>query len=405
MKIAMISEHASPLAVMGGVDAGGQNVHVAALAEAIARLGNSVEVYTRRDSRKIPDRVTFAPGVTVVHVLAGPARVIPKDAMWPYMGDFAERLVRDWRDDPPDVVHGHFWMSGYAGRRAAETLRIPFAQTFHALGSEKKRHQGTHDTSPVERLDVERNLAQHADRIIATAGAEVFELLRLGAQPRALKIVPCGVDLERFTSAGPRDARRGERFRIVTLSRLVPRKGVADVIEALAGVPDAELIVAGGGEAADLVYDPEAQRLSALARDRGVADRVYLRGRVERADVPALLRSADVVVCAPWYEPFGIVPLEAMACGVPVVVSSVGGLIDTVVDGLTGVHVPPRAPRQLAAVLRELAANPARRAFFGRLGAERVRSRYAWSRIAAETLDVYRGIAVAESSLPTVADL
>ncbi len=405
MKIAMISEHASPLAVLGGVDAGGQNVHVAALAVALARLGNSVEVYTRRDGRKLLDRVTFAPGVTVVHVAAGPARVIPKDAMWPYMGDFTQRLVRDWREDPPDVVHGHFWMSGYAGRRAAKALRIPFTQTFHALGSEKKRHQGAHDTSPVERLEVERDLARNADRIIATASAEVFELLRLGAQPRALKIVPCGVDLERFRSEGPRDERCSERFRIVTLSRLVPRKGVADVIEALAGVPDAELIVAGGGEVADLVCDPEAQRLSALAREFGVADRVYLRGRVERADVPALLRSADVVACTPWYEPFGIVPLEAMACGVPVVVSSVGGLIDTVVDGLTGVHVPPRAPRQLAAALRDLAANPARRAFFGRLGAERVRSRYAWSRIAAETLDVYRGIAVADSSLPTVADL
>ncbi len=181
-------------------------------------------------------------------------------------------------------------------------------------------------------------------------------------------------------------------MRIVTLSRLVPRKGIADVIEALVHVPGAELVIAGGGEAPDLVNDPEAQRLSALARDAGVADRVYLRGRVERAEVAPLLRSADVVVCVPWYEPFGIVPLEAMACGVPVVVSSVGGLVDSVLDGITGLHVAPRSPRQLAAALNALRLDAATRRRFGRLGAARARSRYSWSRIAAETLDVYHAV-------------
>jgi glycosyltransferase involved in cell wall biosynthesis len=146
-----------------------------------------------------------------------------------------------------------------------------------------------------------------------------------------------------------------------------------------------------------LVTDPEARRLASLASSLGVAGRVYLRGRIERADVPALLRSADVVVCTPWYEPFGIVPLEAMACGIPVVVSSVGGLVDTVVDGMTGVHVPPKAPQRLAYALQALAADPQRRALLGRLGVERVRSRYSWSRVAAETLDVYRGLVTAAS--------
>jgi D-inositol-3-phosphate glycosyltransferase len=219
----------------------------------------------------------------------------------------------------------------------------------------------------------------------------------MGANQRSLKVVPCGVDLERFTPNGPREERRSNHTRIVTLSRLVPRKGIADVVEALVAVPGAELVIAGGGESADLLTDPEAQRLSALARELGVADRVYLRGRVERAAVPALLRSADVVVCTPWYEPFGIVPLEAMACGVPVVVSSVGGLVDTVVDGVTGLHVPPQSPVRLAHALQSLAADPERRAMLGTFGVERVRARYSWSRIAAETLDVYRGLVTAET--------
>ena len=392
MRIAMVSEHASPLATLGGVDAGGQNVHVAALAAALARLGNTVTVYTRRDDPKLPSRVPFVPGVVVEHVDAGPARPIPKDAIYPHVRTFAARLRRAWADDRPDVVHSHFWMSGLAALGAAKPLGIPVAHTFHALGIEKRRHQGSADTSPDGRIAEEERIVREADRIVATASSEVFELLRMGANPRALKIVPCGVDLEHFTPDGPREERRGDRLRVVTLSRLVPRKGIGDVVEALVHVPDAELIVAGGGEGPDLVTDPEAQRLATLARTLGVADRVYLRGRVERAEIPALLRSADVVACTPWYEPFGIVPLEAMACGAPVVASSVGGLVDTVVDGMTGIHVPPHAPRQIAAALNALAADERRRTMLGRLGARRVRARYAWSRIAAETLDVYRGL-------------
>ncbi len=397
MRIALVSEHASPLATLGGVDAGGQNVHVAELALGLAKLGNAVTVYTRRDDPKLPTRVAMAPGVVVEHVEAGPAKPIPKDAIFAHLRAFAAHLREAWALDRPDVAHAHFWMSGLAALRAAKPLAIPVVQTFHALGVEKKRHQGAADTSPVERVAYEARIVREAERIVATASAEIFELLRMGANPRSLKIVPCGVDLDRFTPDGPREERRADRLRVVTLSRLVPRKGIADAIEALAALPEAELIVAGGGEAPDLLSDPEARRLSALAREHGVADRVYLRGRVERPDVPLLLRSADVVVCTPWYEPFGIVPLEAMACGVPVVVSSVGGLVDTVVDGMTGLHVPARAPRQLAHALRSLADDPERRALLGRLGVERVRARYSWSRIAAETLDVYRGLVTSAS--------
>jgi glycosyltransferase involved in cell wall biosynthesis len=389
----MVSEHASPLATLGGVDAGGQNVHVAALATAAAKLGHTVTVYTRRDDPKLPVQVPLAPGVVVEHVDAGPARPIPKDAIYAHIGRFANQLAHAWSTWRPDVVHSHFWMSGVAALSAARPLGIPIAHTFHALGAEKLRHQGKADTSPRERLAEEIAIARDADRVIATASAEVFELMRMGANPRAVKIVPCGVDLRLFSPDGPRERRRRDRMRIVTLSRLVPRKGIADAIAALADVPDAELVIAGGGEAPDLVSDPEAQRLSALARESGVASRVYFRGRVERSDVGPLLRSADVVVCVPWYEPFGIVPLEAMACGVPVVVSSVGGLVDTVLDGVTGLHVPPRAPHQLAVALNALRTDAAMRKRFGKLGAQRAASRYSWSRIAAETVDVYRGLA------------
>ncbi|MBD0290855.1 MAG: glycosyltransferase [Thermoleophilia bacterium] len=390
MRVAMVSEHASPLAVLGGVDAGGQNVHVASLSQELACRGCEVTVFTRRDDGALPDRVEFAPGVTVEHVPAGPARAIRKDALVPYMGAFARFLRETWAESPPDLVHAHFWMSGRATLEAARPYRIPVVQTFHALGIVKRRHQGQFDTSPPGRHASEEAIARRVDQIIATSSDEVFELLRMGADLRRVRIVPCGVDLALFHTDGPAEPRREGLHRLVVVSRLVQRKGVGNVISALVALPSAELVVAGGGEKADLGRDPEARRLAALADELGVRERVDFRGRVERADLPALLRSADAVVCVPWYEPFGIVPLEAMACGVPVVASAVGGLLDTVVDAVTGLHVPPRSPDRLAEALRGLLADPELRARLGRAGAERARSRYSWGDVAEETLEVYR---------------
>ncbi|MBD5635537.1 MAG: glycosyltransferase, partial [Candidatus Eremiobacteraeota bacterium] len=260
MRIAMVSEHASPLATLGGVDAGGQNVHVAALASALVRLGHAVTVYTRRDDPEVPVRVTMAPGVVVEHVDAGPAQPIPKDEIYRYVPVLAERLERIWSADPPDIVHSHFWMSALASLRAAKPLGIPVAHTYHALGVEKRRHQGAADTSPAVRVDAEAQIARDADRIVATASAEVFELLRMGANLRSLKIVPCGVDLDHFSPDGAREERQPGRLRVVTLSRLVPRKGVDTVIEAIAGVADAELVIAGGGDGPSLPSAAEPRR-------------------------------------------------------------------------------------------------------------------------------------------------
>jgi D-inositol-3-phosphate glycosyltransferase len=394
MRIAMVSEHASPLAVLGGADAGGQNVHVAALSAALARRGAEVVVHTRRDDPGLPARVEAPPGVTVEHVDAGPAEPIPKDGLLVHMDEFAARLAASLRADPPDVVHAHFWMSGRAALAAARPLGIPVVQTFHALGVVKRRHQGAKDTSPPSRLRVERMVARDADRIVATCSDEVFELVRMGADLRQVAVVPCGVDLELFRTDGPAAPRPPGRHRLLVVSRLVERKGISDVVAALARLPDAKLVVAGGPPADQLAGDPEARRLTALAERAGVAERVRLLGRVGRGDLPALYRSADLVVNVPWYEPFGIVPLEAMACGVPVVASAVGGLVDTVVDGVTGAHVPPRRPRLLAAALAGLLADPERRAALGAAGARRARRRYGWDRIARSTLEVYAGLPV-----------
>ncbi len=392
VRVAMVSEHASPLAALGGVDAGGQNVHVAALAQALARRGAQVTVHTRRDDPCLPARVAIAPGVEVHHVDAGPPCALAKDDLLPHMDAFAAELETDWRAQRPDVVHSHFWMSGHASLRAASPLRLPVAHTFHALGVVKRRYQGEKDTSPPARESIERDILRRAGRVVATCTDEAFELMRLGEPRRSPAVVPCGVDLRRFCpDVAPESAPEGLR-RLVVVGRLVERKGVGNVIAALADLPGTELVVVGGPPLHHLEADPQARRLRAVAQEHAVDDRVTLRGEVARDDLPALLRSADAVVCAPWYEPFGIVPLEAMACGVPVVATAVGGLVDTVVDGLTGVHVPPRDPERLAAALRSLLDDPQRRRMMGVAGVRRARKLYAWERVAAATEEVYAGL-------------
>ncbi len=390
----MVSEHASPLAVLGGVDAGGQNVHVAALATEMGSRGMDVVVHTRREGTALPRRVPIAPRVVVDHVDAGPPRPVPKDLLLPHMDDFSAALGRAWARQRPDVVHAHFWMSGRAALRAAAPLDIPVVQTFHALGVVKRRHQGARDPSPSERLDEEQAIIARAQRLIATCSDEVFELSRLGADLGRVQLLPCGVNLQAFRPDGPREARDRRRHRLVAVGRLVERKGLSTVVAALGQLPDTELVVAGGPDASELDGDEEAQRLRALASHHGVADRLQLRGRVHPADVPALLRSADVVVCVPWYEPFGMVAVEAMACGVPVVASAVGGMLDTVIDGETGIHVPPRDPHRLAQALGTLLGDAPRRASLGSAGARRARTRYSWARVADATLEAYRELAV-----------
>lgn len=389
MRIAMVSEHASPLAVQGRTAAGGQNVHVLELSSALAAMGHDVTVWTRRDDPTLPDTVPLRPGVVVRHASAGPAEPLATDELVPHLPAFTDTVKAAWATDRPDIVHAHFWMSGMVALAAAGR-RIPVVATFHALGSVQRRHQGSDDTSPEGRVRVELAVARAVDRVLATCTDEVFELARLGAPRRGISVVPCGVDTGLFAPEGP-VAQRSERPRLVSLGRLARHNGVDEVIESLRRTPNAELVVAGGDPPVGgaQAIDPDAERLRSLAMVAGVADRVRLIGPVGREDVPALLRSADAVVCVPWYEPSGIVPLEAMACARPVVASAVGGIQDTVVDQVTGLLVPPRRPDTVAAAVRDLFASPTRATAYGIAGRDRVLARYDWQRVAAATEAVY----------------
>ncbi|MGS2620167.1 glycosyltransferase [Micromonospora sp. LZ34] len=405
MRIAMISEHASPLAVLGEEDAGGQNTHVAELAAALVGEGHDVRVYTRRDSAALPDTVATVDGYRVCHVPAGPALRVPKDELLPHMGEFGRWLAGQWRngDWAPDVAHAHFWMSGLATLHAGRRTGVPVVLTYHALGTVKRRHQGARDTSPPGRIGFERALGRAADRVIVQCQDEVGELVRLGVPRSRMALVPSGVNQEVFRPDGPVAPRDPARPRILTVGRMVERKGFQDVVRALPAVPDAECVVVGGPPADLLPADAFARRLGALAGTCGVADRVRLVGAVPREEMGRWYRSADILVAAPWYEPFGLTPLEAMACGVPVIGTRVGGIADTVVDGLTGDLVPPRDPRALGATIRRLLADQVRRFAYATAALDRIRSRYSWKRCAEQLSAVYATVNSVARPTPAVA--
>ncbi|MBN1173309.1 MAG: glycosyltransferase [Micromonosporaceae bacterium] len=398
MRIALISEHASPITPLGASEAGGQNRHVRSLGMALADRGHGVVIYTRRTSQDQPAVVRLRPGLDVVHVPAGPPAPVPRDKLGGLMGEFGNWLVSDWNSVAcPHVVHAHFWMSGIAALPVCRNLNIPFIQTFHALGSVKHRYQGTNDTSPPGRQWIEQFLAEEADAVIATCADEVNELSTMNVDGSHIQVIPCGVDLEIFTPTGPSWPRpQHARYRIAYVGRLVERKGIDTIVRALAGIPGTELVIAGGLPAAVLGQDADARRIMATAQECGVRHRIQLTGQIAATDVPALLRSADLVVAVPAYEPFGMVPLEAMACGVPVVASAVGGMRGTVLDGVTGRQVPPGDVEALRRALLSALSDADWRRWAGKRAVEAAQ-RYSWTSIAERTEDVYARLTPADS--------
>ncbi|MDA2812858.1 glycosyltransferase [Nocardiopsis sp. RSe5-2] len=390
MRIDMVSEHASPLAVVKGADASGRNVHVAELSQALAARGHSVVVHTRRTSPDLPEEVELCPGAHVRHVDAGPPEPLGDDPP-PYTDAFAENLARRWVQDPPDLVHAHYWTSGRAALGAAAAAGLPVVQTFHALLALKRLRDGAPDTGPPERGRVETMIARRADLVVATSTQEQRVLRERGVEPDRVAVVPSGVDPERFRPEGP-TAPRGDAPQVLFLGRLVRRKGVDTVVRAMAGVPEAELAVAGGPGPDGPDDGDEAERLHAVAEEAGVADRVRFLGAVPREEVPEHFRAADLVVNMPWYEPFGITTVEAMGCGAAVIASAVGGHLDTVVNDVTGRLLPPARPRALAFRMRQLLADPVTREGYGFAAADRVAARYGWETVAARMERCYERV-------------
>lgn len=411
LRISLISEHASPLAAAGGVDSGGQNVYVAEVARLLAEAGHRVEVLTRRDDAALPPVVALPSGARVVHVDAGPPHFVPKEELLPFMPAFAAAVRRHWaRAGTPDVMHANFFMSGWVGLALKQRFGLPLVTTFHALGLVRREHQREADRFPEARLAIERELVRRSDRVIASCPQDEDDLMRLyAALPERLVRVPCGVDTLALRP-GDRAAARtrlglpADEFIVLQLGRLVPRKGIDNVVRAMAQVPGRLVVVGGESDTPDETLTPEIARLKRVALANGVAERVHFTGRRGRAALRDWYLAADVFVTTPWYEPFGITPLEAMACGTPVIGSAVGGVQYSVQHGVTGFLVPPHDPPALAARLNDLRRQPELARAFGEAGVDRVRSQFTWEQVALRLERVY-GAVRKRSSLPSHAAL
>lgn len=383
MRIALVSEHASPLTEPGASGAGSLTLHVAGLATALSALGHHVVVYTRRDHPHVPQRVRTADGYEVVHVPAGPATKLSGEEVLAYIGDFVGFLKLTWKARRPDVVYAHGWLSGIAAVLSARDIAVPVVQTYHSVGTAQRQDHRASGPASTKRLAVERLVGHEVTRVVALCSTEARAVLGMGIDRSKLAVVPRGVDLDLF-APGRGPVPRNRPRKIVSVGRLVPHKGFDAVVRALSTVDEVELVIAGAGAQGDVYGDPETKRLLALARSLGVGDRIVFAGHVPYVELPVLLRSADVVACTPRDQSSGGVALEAMACGVPVVATAVGGLVDAVVDGLTGVLVPQGKPDAIGKALRALFADATQRELLSVAGHDRAHARYSWRRVAAD---------------------
>lgn len=404
-KIALISEHASPLAPVGSIDSGGQNVYVAQLARQLVRAGYLVDVFTRCDAESQQQIVEWQPGVRVIHVPAGPPHFIPKEAMLPFMEQFGRFVIRFARRQklPYDLMHANFFMSGMVARQAKQALGIPFVMTFHALGRVRRLSQKEADAFPDIRFAIEERLMHEADRIIAECPQDRRDMEQhYGAPSERIDVVPCGFDPDEFWPV-TLDAHRQlgldrSEFVILQLGRMVPRKGVDNVIRAAAilrhryQVPIRLLVVGGNSETPDPLLTPELGRLMALTEALGIEQAITFTGQRARDRLRYYYSAADVFVTTPWYEPFGITPLEAMACGTPVVGTAVGGIKSTVVDGETGFLVPPNDADTLAERLAWLHRHPHIAQRMGWAGMRRAYQHYTWRNVASSIAGVYESV-------------
>jgi len=408
-RIALISEHASPLAALGGVDSGGQNVYVGQVAKNLAAMGYAVDVFTRRDSDHLPEVAEWVDGVRIIHVPAGPAAAVPKEELLPYMSEFTAFMLRFCKGPRRgyDLIHANFWMSGLVAADIKKLTGTPFVITFHALGRVRRLYQREADRFPEARIEIEERIVAEADHIVAECPQDEEDLIHLyNADPARITIVPCGFDQTEMSPLSKALARLvlglppDERI-ILQIGRMVPRKGVDNAIRGFArlvkehGIAARLLIVGGESNEPDPAITPEIGRLQAIAREEGVADEVTFVGRRSREVLRYYYSAADIFVTTPWYEPFGITPIEAMACGTPVVGANVGGIKFTVRDGETGYLVPPDDPAALGERLAHLYNQPKLLSVFRRQAIGRANSLFSWHRVAGAIASLYEEVLVA----------
>jgi D-inositol-3-phosphate glycosyltransferase len=407
MRVAMISYHTCPLATLGGKDTGGMNVYVRDLTMELGRRGIGVDVFTRSQDEHVPHVLhDLGFGNRIVHVRAGPESPMPKDQLAEHLPAFIA-FIEDFAATKGiryDLVHSHYWLSGLAGLELRSRWGTPVIHMFHTLAAMKTQVARSEDEVASQlRLDSEGRLLRHADRIVAATQAELAQFQWLyHADTQRVAVIPPGVDTAHFYPIPSDEAREyagvpADKRMVLFVGRVEPLKGIDGLLKAIAVLKSQDpsltaslcLAVIGGSPADGEDAATEMGRLREIRRDLQIEDTVTFLGQKAQDTLPYYYSAAEVVVVPSHYESFGLVALEAMACGTPVVASETGGLVFLVRDGETGFHVPTGDPEALAERLRQLLTDEVLRHRLGQQAAEYAR-RYAWPIVADQVIDLYQ---------------
>lgn len=419
--IALISDHGDPAAEIGKEEAGGQNVYVRQVGEALAKLGWQVDMFTRKVKPDDPAIVQHSPHCRTIRLVAGPQEFVPRDQLFNYMPEFVESFQKFQAKEGTNypLVHTNYWMSAWVGLQLRERSNIQLVHTYHSLGAVKYQSVPLRPASAETRLAVEQEILEKAHCVVATSPQEEEMLRSLVSQQGQIEVIPCGTDIANFHTMPKAEARVALGFApddaiVLYVGRFDPRKGIETLVRAFARLkagaecpvvdmngsclqPPAyqilpsklKLVIVGGSEPGQL-DGQERQRLEHLVQDLGLAEQTQFVGRVGHDRLPLYYTAADVCVVPSHYEPFGLVALEAMACGTPVVASAVGGLKFTVIPEETGLLVPPQDDEKFADAINRILSDELWARKLRRQAPIRVQQNFSWSGVAARLSDLYR---------------
>ncbi|MGC8873659.1 MAG: glycosyltransferase [Chloroflexia bacterium] len=422
MRVAMISVHTCPLATLGGKDTGGMNVYVRELARELGRRGIAVDVFTRSQDPFVPRVRWFGENARVVHVAAGPEAPLDKNELWRYTNAFVSAVRRFAAQEGVryDLLHSHYWLSALVAQELQRSgWKTPNVHMFHTLAAAKEAAGRPEDP---RRIEAEREIAHSADALIAATLVEREQMIAYyNAPPERIHVIPPGVNLERFRPIPVLEARAHvgspcqpceESHMLLYVGRMDPLKGVEDLLRALPYVvrdlPEdwpchiCLALIGGDAESTDEALRQEMARLEQLKQSLGLADFAIFLGRRDQDELPYYYSAADVCIVPSHYESFGMVALESLACGTPVVASRVGGLATIIEDGVNGFLVPRGDPVAMAYRILQLVEDCQLRRQMGLQGIETAR-KYAWPRIADRILALYAalaGVPAAAATLP-----
>ena len=396
LRIAMFSVHSCPVGQLGSRDTGGMNVYISELARELGRRGNQVDIYTRAHDPADEQVIDLGDRARVIHLKVGEVERMHKLVLFSHLADMAcgTESFRSSNDLEYDLIHSHYWLSGWVGSHLRRWWRVPHITMFHTLAA-VKNEIGIGEDEPDLRLAHEADIARDSDRIIAATTGEMEDLVRCCTAPRGkISVVPCGVNLRLFRSAGREAARRrlglnGGRV-VLFVGRVEPLKGIDRLVRAVSRLgPEAgaTLLVVGG----DDEEQPEVETLRGLSRSLRIEDAVSFVGPVPQEDLPLYYSAADVCVVPSHYESFGLVALESMACGTPVVATPVGSMDTVIQAGRNGCLVKDNAPVTLAGAIAALLSDPVARTGSPESIRQSVAD-YDWSNIAAAMEEEYRTV-------------